>query len=376
VKLKWHSPRANAGRPAAGDSNDFRFTISDLRFEIGPASLPEQSAIEKGNPTLDYGSLFHPRRRAGVLLLVLAMASAGLSAERGPVPRGSVRGIRTANKIILVGPEGDPFNMPSDAAVGPDGDLYVLDGVHHRVVVYDTEAKFRFRFGGYGTELGQLHFPLGIAAAPDAKVYVADSGNHRVQVFASNGRPLDAIALPPAPSGTPPDPTDVVVDPARERLYIADNDNHYVLVYNLTSRNFEAVWGGPGQGERQFRFPFLMDISPQGYLLVVEPINTRVQVLSPSGKFVNFIGGWGIKPGQLFRPKGVATCEDRVFVTDSYLGSVQVFDMSGSFLGVLADDAGAPMKFITPTGVAVDVKRKRLYVVELKANRVCRMDLE
>jgi DNA-binding beta-propeller fold protein YncE len=266
--------------------------------------------------------------------------------------------------------------MPSDAAVGRDGDLYVLDGVHHRVVVFDADGKFRFQFGSRGTGPAQFLFPLGIATAANGKVYVADSGNHRFQVFAANGKPLDAVSLPAVPPGALPDPTDVVVDPARERLYIADNDNHHILVYDLAGRSVESVWGGPGQDQRQFRFPFLMDISPQGYLLVVEPINTRVQVLNSSGKFVGFIGGWGIKPGQLFRPKGVATCEDRVFVTDSYLGSVQVFDMSGSFLGVLADASGVAMKFTTPTGVAADAGRHRLYVVELKANRVCRVDLE
>jgi len=314
--------------------------------------------------------------RAIQLLLVALVASAGFSAERGAVPRESVPGIRTSNKVVLAGPEGDPFDMPSAAAVGPEGNLYILDGVHHRVVVFDAEGKFRFQFGSRGSEPGQLLYPLGIAASPDANIYVADSGNHRVQIFSTDGRPLHVITLPSVPSGAPPDPTDAVVDPSRDRIYIADNDNHYILVYKLADRSFEAAWGGPGQGERQFRFPFLMDITPQGYLLVAEPINTRVQVLNPGGKFVNFIGGWGVKPGQLFRPKGVATCEDRVFVTDSYLGSIQVFDMSGVFLGVLADGEGMPMKLTTPTGITVDVKRKRLYIVELKAHRVCRVDLE
>lgn len=266
--------------------------------------------------------------------------------------------------------------MPSDVAVGREGNAYVLDGVHHRVVVYDADGRFRFQFGARGSAPGELLFPLGIGAASDGKIYVADSGNHRIQIFEANGTHLEVIDLPSSKSGVPPDPTDVVPDLPRERLYIADNDNHRVVVYNLTSGSFEPVWGGPGQGQRQFRFPFLMDVSPQGYLLVVEPINTRVQVFNSSGKFVNFIGGWGVKPGQLFRPKGVATFDGRVFVTDSYLGSVQVFDMSGGFLGVLADEAGAPIKFITPTGLAIDVKRQRLYVVELKAHQVCRVDLE
>ena len=63
-------------------------------------------------------------------------------------------------------------------------------------------------------------------------------------------------------------------------------------------------------------------------------------------------------------------------MTDSYLGNVQVFTLDGRFLGVLADAAGMPMAFTTPTGITIDSERHRLYVVELKANRVRRVDLE
>ena len=311
-----------------------------------------------------------------VLSLVLGLAGGVLAIPQGPEADDSVQGIRAGNRQVLVGPEGEPFNMPTDAAVGPDGGLYVLDGVHHRVVVYDAEGKFRLQFGTRGNAPGQFLFPLGIAAAPDGKIFVADSGNHRFQVFTPDGKPLDAVSLPTVESETLPDPTDVVMDAARQRLYIADNDNHRVLVYNLTNNTFESVWGRPGRGQRQFRYPFLIDLSTDGYLLVVESINTRVQMLNSSGKFVRFIGAWGVKPGKLFRPKGVAIDGNRVFVTDSYLGNVQVFDLFGTFLGPLTDAAGVAMKFTTPTGVAIDPKRHRLYVVELKANQVCRVDLE
>jgi DNA-binding beta-propeller fold protein YncE len=318
------------------------------------------------------------KRKAGIVILslVLGFATVVLAARRQSDPKSDVRTIKTLGKRVLVGPEGTPFNMPSDAAVGQNGVLYVLDGVNHRVVAYDANGEFRFQFGNRGSKRGQLLFPLGIATAPDGRIYVADSGNHRFQIFATDGKPIDAVTLPPVASGAPPDPTDVAVDPLRERLYIIDNDNHHIILYNLATRSFGSVWGSPGQAERQFRFPFLLDVSSQGYVFVVEPINTRVQVLNPEGKFVGFIGGWGVEPGQLFRPKGITIDADRVFVTDSYLGHVQVFKPTGEFLGLLADAAGTPMKFITPTGITCDPERKRLYVVELKANRVCRVDLE
>ena len=300
----------------------------------------------------------------------------GLVTASAAVSRNDAAAVAGHKEAVIAGPDGAPFNMPTDAAVGRDGSLYVLDGVNHRVVVCDGAGRFRFQFGDRGGGMGQFAYPLGIAADPNGNVYVADSGNHRFQVFTADGKPRAAVPLPASASGVPPDPTDTAVDPARQRLYITDNDSHVVHVYRLAERRFEAVWGGPGRDQRQFRFPFLIDTSPEGYLFVAEPINTRVQVLNPDGKFVGFIGGWGIKPGQLFRPKGVAAWGDRVFVTDSYLGNVQVFTLGGRFLGELGDAAGAPLGFTTPTGITIDTQRKRLYVVELKVHRVCRVDLE
>ena len=310
------------------------------------------------------------------LLLVLGLAAVVAATQKRTESVAADQRINVRATGVILGPKDEPFSMPSDVAVGRDGELYVLDGVNHRVVVFDAAGEFRFEFGSQGSELGQLFFPLGITTTPDGKVYVADSGNHRFQVFSADGKGLKVVPLPSTASGVPPDPTDVAIDDARQQLYVVDNDNHKLHVYNLSNNNFEQVWGGPGQGRRQFRFPFLIDTSSKGYVLVVEPINTRVQVLNSSGKFVCFIGGWGVKPGQLFRPKGIVTFEDRVFVTDSYLGRVQVFNMTGDFVGMLTDSEGGSIQFTTPTGITVDAERRRLYVVELKADRVCWMDLE
>jgi DNA-binding beta-propeller fold protein YncE len=242
--------------------------------------------------------------------------------------------------------------------------------------VYDAEGTLLSQFGSQGDKPGQFQFPLGITVAQDGHVYVADSGNSRFQVFTSAGDVIEAVTVPKTGSSALSDPTDVIVDSGLNRLYVVDNDNHKLHVYNLLSRTFEATWGGPGQGRRQFRYPFLIDISDQGYLFIVEPINTRVQVLNPRGKFVNFVGHWGVKSGQLFRPKGVAVVGQRVYVTDSYLGRIQMFDLSGEFQGLLSDASGTPVALTTPTGIAADIARKRLYVVELKANQVCRLDVE
>ncbi len=309
-------------------------------------------------------------------LLVLGFASVTMAVAPQVPSDHWADGTTVTRRRAIVGPSELSFSMPTDCAVGRDGSLYVLDGVNHRVVVYDAEGRFCSQFGTQGNGPGQFKFPLGITIAQSGKVFVADSGNGRFQVFSRAGEFVEAVSLPKTASHMPNDPSDLIVDDTLNRLYVVDNDNHKLHVYDLQAHRFVDVWGGPGQGRLQFRYPFLMDISDQGYLFVVEPINTRVQVLSSKGKFVSFVGQWGVKRGQLFRPKGVAVVGRRVYVTDSYLGRVQMFDMRGEFLGMLSDATGKAIALTTPTGITADIPNKRLYVVELKVNRVCRLDVE
>lgn len=285
--------------------------------------------------------------------------------------------INTRGSKVIRKPGGDPLRLPSDAAIGPGGELYVVDGVHHRIVAFDTNGKTRSTWGGLGSVPGKFSYPLGIAAGPDGTLYVADTGNRRIQAFTSEGKFLKEVRARSQGGGADkePDITDVAIDPELSRLYMVDNDNHRVLVYDLSKGTFLEDLGKPGKARLMFRFPFLSTVAPGGYLLVVETINTRVQVINSRGAFVSFIGTWGVQPGQLFRPKGVAVCDDRVFVSDSYLGRVQVYTLAGKFLGVLADSAGRPMEFTTPTGIAADPKRKRICVVEMKADQVRCIDL-
>ena len=113
----------------------------------------------------------------------------------------------------------------------------------------------------------------------------------------------------------------------------------------------------------------ILTANPYNQVFVVDVLNTRVQVFDPDGNFITEISTWGVSPGELFRPKGVVVDKaDRVFITDSFMGCIQVFTNVGDFLGVVCHD-GIKRKFTTPVGLAVDAEN-RLLVVEMRANRI------
>lgn len=305
------------------------------------------------------GALMHIRR---IVFVHMIVAFAVLSAS-------PVFGVNIVNIDFLFEISAD-FSEPSDVAVSKDGKIYVVDGVNHRIKVFNKNGQALSAFGKEGSRNGRFQFPLGIDVDNAGNIYIADAGNNRVQIFDRHTNFTAAIDLP-AKGDKPADPTDVAVDESRNRLYAVDNDNHRLLVYDLSTRQLINTIGGAGDQELKFRYPFLAALNRENYLYVVDVINTRVQVISPDGLFVTYVGGWGVEKGRFFRPKGVAVdANDRIYVSDSYMGVIQVFGTWGEFYGVLGNARRKTVqKFKTPVGLFID-RDNRLYVVEMLAQKV------
>lgn len=283
------------------------------------------------------------------------------------LPGPSDAGECTTGRFLFdIKPEAD---QPSDIAVGPNGDLYLVDGVNNRILVISRNGNRNYSFGKGGRGAGEFVRPLGIDISADGKVFIADTGNHRIQAFDSAGNFLYLFNVRTGPGEKPADPVDVLASEINNYLYVSDNDNHKIRVF---SRNggFEFEWGKFGEGPGEFRYPGMLAVNQFNQVFVVDVLNTRVQVFDPSGNFLAEIGSWGVLPGRLFRPKGVAIDKkDRVYVSDSYMGLIQVFTALGRFLGVVCENGGKK-QFTTPVGLGFDGRNDRLHVVEMRANKI------
>jgi len=87
------------------------------------------------------------------------------------------------------GTSSSTFNLPTDVAFAPNGDLYVTDGYGGaRVVKYSRDGKYLLEWGTRGTGPGQFGLPHNVVVDPENRVYVTDRDNQRIQVFDSNGK--------------------------------------------------------------------------------------------------------------------------------------------------------------------------------------------
>jgi len=256
---------------------------------------------------------------------------------------------------------------PSSVLVAKDGKIFVLDGAVNRVAVFSSSGKFLYDFG-----TAHLNMPLGMAMDNRGRIYVTDTKNGRIQIFSSQGKHLKQIDLPKNKNGIPTEPVDVAIDNKKDLLYIVDNKNHRLLVHDLKKNTTAKIVGKMGQAEGEFRWPFSISINDKGVVHVVDVVNTTVRTIRPAEnwRFGYDIGGWGIQKGEFYRPKGIAiNAKGESFVSDSYLGVIQIFDQKGHFLAVLADADKKIHRFTTPTRLFID-KHNKLYVVEMFANRI------
>lgn len=115
------------------------------------------------------------------------------------------------------------FNLPVDAAVAPDGTLYILDAGNFRVQAFDRDGRWLRAFGAVGNGFGQFARPRGIAVDRSGLVYVTDASFGNVQVFDPQGRLLVALGertAADAPAGFAL-PAGVAVDEAG-LVYVVD----------------------------------------------------------------------------------------------------------------------------------------------------------
>jgi len=86
---------------------------------------------------------------------------------------------------------GGPFNLPTDIALTPSGEMFVTDGYGNaRVHKFAVAGTHLFSWGEPGKAPGQFMLPHGVWIDRSGRVLVCDRENDRVQVFDQAGKLL------------------------------------------------------------------------------------------------------------------------------------------------------------------------------------------
>jgi hypothetical protein len=272
------------------------------------------------------------------------------------------------------------LDQPRSVAIGPDGDVYVLDA--RGVQRFETDGTFVSGF--VPTDADGDVADRGLDVAPDGKVFVLavdgqvlrysaggtfetgwtfggsngqasiDVTATRVWVTTFNGvRSFDHAGGTPATFTAQSSTRDVEVRADGDVLLLvgiraqsgAFPTQHLVYRYEPDGTP-AAGWGSIGLGDADLtRFSDAVDVAfaPDGRIHVLDAGEDRVQVFDADGDLLDVIGQSGTGPNDLTDPTGLALDDDgNLYVTDATAARVQRYAPDGTPGGAIGTSLVAP----------------------------------
>ncbi len=269
-------------------------------------------------------------------------------------------------------PDGWQWGQVGGVAVDSQDRVHVFTRTEHPLMAFDRDGNFLYSWGE-----GFFEDAHGIYIAPDDTIYLADRTPQVVMKFTHDGVLLFTMGNRNQPSDTgytdenrkvlyagPPfhHPTDITLSPQNE-IYISDGYRNARVHKFSADGKLASSFGEPGDGPGQFVLVHSVWWH-KDRLYVADRQNNRIQILTPSGEFID---EW---PGFLQPCKIYIDSEDIMYVAE--LGArVSVLDLQGNVLARWGGERShEPGLFWGPHGIWTD-SRGDLYVSEvLEGQRV------
>jgi DNA-binding beta-propeller fold protein YncE len=257
------------------------------------------------------------------------------------------------------------------APSGPTaGQVYVVDRLNQRVEEFSQTGSFMTVSGVRGVGVDAFSWPEDAAVAPDGTVWLADTRNSRLEHW-----PSTLVVPSPYPNVGTKGPgvgqfnyiEGLTVD-SHGVVWVADTDNNRIESYNPATDSF-AVYGSLGSGNCQFNHPQAIAVSAFGTIYVADTLNNRVVEMTISGgECTSFAATYASLNG----PQGIALSSNgTVWVADS--GNDAIVHLTsgliniGDGFGGLPGGSG-PMQMNNPHSLAI--YNNTLYVGDTYNNRV------
>jgi DNA-binding beta-propeller fold protein YncE len=269
--------------------------------------------------------------------------------------------------VVAGAPEYREMVRPYGIAVDSQGRVIVTDPAISAVHIFDLAGRKYKMIDRRDNSKDPMIAPQCVAVDEKDNIYVTDSEAGKVFVFDPKGKTRKVFGSQRRGEGFFKRPTGIAIDGEARRVYVTDTLADRVYILDTDGRVLRG-FGRRGIERGEFNSPIEVHVR-HGVVVVVDAMNFRVQLFDRDGNFQAQIGTSGDPAGGIYRPKGVGIdSEDHIYVADSELGIVQVFDRSGRLLYRFGNGTNFG-RFLLPAGLFIDGS-DRVYLVDSFNRRV------
>ena len=223
-------------------------------------------------------------------------------------------------------PQGMTFGSVGSVAVDSQDRVYAFQRKDPPILVFDSEGNFLNSWGD-----GVITFGHGIYIGPDDMIYLTDVQDHVTLKFTLDGRPLLLLGNRGQPSDTSAEqagervkrpgvpfnmPTQMVPSPSGD-IYVSDGYRNCRVHRFSKDGALLSSWGIPGSYyPGQLYVPHCCCVDKQGNVYVCDRDNSRVQVFTPLGEFLN---EWT----EMYRPMSIYMDTNETFYVSEGTGFIR-----------------------------------------------------
>jgi DNA-binding beta-propeller fold protein YncE len=260
------------------------------------------------------------------------------------------KGERLRRRLVGERKRIDALGAPTEVALSPNDEIFIVDQTTGgSIAIIDRKTGFGLRWSGDGA--GNLRNPIGVAIAADGTFYVSDSEAAAVYRYG----PDRSFAGAFGGEGFFARPTAVAVSAAGDKLAVCDTGSHQVMILDAATGKLEFTLGEPGSSplEGDFHYPVSVAFDDDGYIYVADLFNFRIQIFDPEGELDSTFGEAGTRVGDLYRPRGITVDSEAevIYVTDSMMNVIQMFNFDGEMLMFFAAPGKGPAALNQASGI-------------------------
>ena len=247
--------------------------------------------------------------------------------------------------------EQNKFSLLSDVAVGPNGEVVIVDKGNSSIVLLDDKLNV-MKVIGQGTFKSKLVEPCGVAVI-DNVIAVSDTGSHQVKKYSLKGELLSVIGCRGSNNGQFNYPMGLAFNNSK-LLYVVDRRNHRVQVFQQDDEFFFS-FGNKGSNPGQFQRPVKIAIDQNNNVLVTDYSADCIVILRPSGEFIQKIN--------TERPWAITISPTGYLIIDHYDNTIRVLNPTYQCIKQFGKKGYKQGEFYNIQGMAVD-SSGTIYVAE------------